>query len=74
MVLAVIVARGAVLVGLVALLGYSLAMLTRRTTTALGRYRLSPIWSPPACIVQEARPALAEYQLSGITFASTSVC
>ncbi len=35
-VLAVVGARGAVLVGLVALLGYGLAMLTRRTATALG--------------------------------------
>ncbi|MEI5036224.1 hypothetical protein RB201_36945 [Streptomyces sp. S1A(2023)] len=66
-VLAVIGARGAVLVGLVALLGHSLAMLTRRTTTALGIALAYLVAS--GRIVQEYVPALAEYQLSAITFA-----
>ncbi|MEV7912260.1 hypothetical protein [Streptomyces griseus] len=66
-VLAVVGARGAVLVGLVALLGYALAMLTRRTATALGIALAYLVAS--GRIVQEYVPALAEHQLSGITFA-----
>ncbi|WP_330239994.1 hypothetical protein [Streptomyces sp. NBC_00525] len=66
-VLAVVGARGAVLVGLMALLGYALAMLTRRTTTALGIALLYLVAS--ARVVQEYAPDLAAHQLSGITFA-----
>ncbi|MFI1185423.1 hypothetical protein [Streptomyces californicus] len=66
-VLAVVGARGAVLVGLVALLGYALAMLTRRTATALG-IALAYLVAAGR-VVQEYVPALAEYELAGITFA-----
>ncbi|MDQ0986624.1 hypothetical protein [Streptomyces sp. V2I9] len=66
-VLAVVGGRGAVLVGLVALLGYALAMLTRRTTTALGIALAYLVAS--GRIVQEYVPSLAEYELAGITFA-----
>ncbi|MFJ4503451.1 hypothetical protein [Streptomyces sp. NPDC088864] len=66
-VLAVVGARGAVLVGLMALLGYALAMLTRRTATALGIALLYLVAS--ARVVQEYAPGLAAHQLSGITFA-----
>ncbi|MFG2732755.1 hypothetical protein [Streptomyces canus] len=66
-VLAAVVLRGALLVGLVALLGYALAMLTRGVTTAFGVALAYLVLADR--LIQDYAPSLTEYHLSGITFA-----
>lgn len=66
-VLAAVVLRGALLVGLVALLGYALAMLTRGVTTAFSVALAYLVLADR--LTQDYAPSLTEYHLSGITFA-----
>ncbi|WP_374774584.1 hypothetical protein OG756_17970 [Streptomyces sp. NBC_01310] len=66
-VLAAIVLRGALFVGLVALLGYALAMLTRSLTVALGVALAYLVVAER--LVQDYVPSLTESHFSGIAFA-----
>ncbi|GAA3392728.1 hypothetical protein [Streptomyces roseoviridis] len=66
-VLTLLTLRGALLVGLVGLLGYGLGMLTRGTVTALG-ITLAYLVAADR-LLQDYLPSLTEYHLSGITFA-----
>ncbi|MCP9988839.1 hypothetical protein LUX01_21445 [Streptomyces sudanensis] len=67
-VLALITLRGALLVGLVGLLGYCLGMLTRGTVAALG---ITLVYLVAAeRLLQDYLPSLTEYHLSGIAFAA----
>ncbi|MCP9963425.1 hypothetical protein LUX05_22370 [Streptomyces somaliensis] len=67
-VLAVITLRGALLVGLVGLLGYCLGTLTRGTVTALG-ITLAYLVAAER-LLQHYIPSLIEYHLSGVAFAA----
>ncbi|MGW0395931.1 hypothetical protein ACWDYJ_34745 [Streptomyces sp. NPDC003042] len=66
-VLAAIILRGALFVGLVAMLGYSLAMLTRSLAVSLGVSLAYVVVAER--LVQDYAPSLTEYHFSGITFA-----
>lgn len=66
-VLAAIVLRGALFVGLVALLGYALAMLTRSLTVAFGVALAYLVVAER--LVQDYVPSLTESHFSGIAFA-----
>ncbi|MGC0330541.1 hypothetical protein RKD23_003531 [Streptomyces sp. SAI-170] len=66
-VLALITLRGALLVGLIGLLGYCLGMLTRGTALALG-ITLAYLVAAER-LLQDYVPSLTEFHLSGITFA-----
>ncbi|MFI5621140.1 hypothetical protein [Streptomyces sp. NPDC051567] len=66
-VLAVIVLRGALFVGLVALVGYGLAMLTRSLTVSLGIALAYVVVAER--LTQDYVPLLTDYHFSGITFA-----
>ncbi|MFK0096739.1 hypothetical protein [Streptomyces sp. NPDC091040] len=66
-VLGVIALRGAAFVGLVALLGYGLAMLTRNTTLAFG-IALAYLVAAER-LFRDYVPALTDYHLSGLLFA-----
>ncbi|WP_435189245.1 hypothetical protein [Streptomyces sp. bgisy126] len=59
--------RGVLLCGLIGLLGYALAMLTRRTAAALGIVFL--YLTSAGQIFGGRGPRLAEYDMSGLTFA-----
>jgi hypothetical protein len=67
-VLGLIALRGALLVGLVGLLGYCLGMLTRGTALALG-ITLAYLVAAER-LLQDYVPSLTEYHLSGIAFAA----
>ncbi|MFI7360150.1 hypothetical protein ACIBTP_40305 [Streptomyces avidinii] len=66
-VLTTIALRGALLVALVALLGYCLAMLTRSLTVAFGIALAYLVVAER--LVRDYVPSLTEYHFSGITFA-----
>ncbi|MGA5558771.1 hypothetical protein [Streptomyces lavendulocolor] len=66
-VLAAITLRGALLIGLVAAVGYGLGMLTRGLTTALGVALVYLVAAER--LVQDYAPALTELHLSAIVFA-----
>lgn len=66
-VLALITLRGALLVGLIGLLGYCLGMLTRGTATALGVTLAYLVLAER--LLRDYVPSLTEYHLSGVTFA-----
>lgn len=66
-VLVLVALRGALLIGLITLLGYFLGMLTRGTALALG-LTLGYLVGAER-LFQDFVPSLTEYHLSGITFA-----
>ncbi|MEU7282605.1 hypothetical protein AB0A69_28080 [Streptomyces sp. NPDC045431] len=66
-VVSVIAVRGALFVGLMALIGYGLGMLARSQVTALGIALVYLVAGER--LVKDYAPGLVEYHLSGITFA-----